>query len=212
MNQIFKLFVGLVLIIAIAACSEQPQLNAVSTDSVILAFGDSLTEGVGAKNPTTESYPAVLAAMIGQPIINSGISGEVSSEGLVRLREELEEFEPDLVILCHGGNDLIRKLDQTSLKNNLKSMVSAIKASGADVVLIAVPSFNVLAKVPDLYEEVAEEFNIPIDTDSMRSIEISPQLKADPIHPNVKGYRQMANAVYELLSTHGALTDAFVSE
>jgi len=206
MQRLKQLGLALVLALSITACSEQPQLKAISTESVILAFGDSITEGVGASNPKAESYPAVLATMIGQPVINSGISGEVSSDGLVRLREELEEFEPDLVILCHGGNDLIRKLDRVALKNNLKSMVLAVKASGADVVLMAVPSFNVLAKVPDLYREVADKLDIPVDTDSIRSIEISPELKADPIHPNTQGYRRMATAVYELLTAHGALS------
>lgn len=192
--------VSVLLFLQLSACSEsQPQLSALSTDSIVLAFGDSLTEGVGASNRQIESYPAVLSQLSGIPIINSGISGEVSKDGLVRLKEELEEYEPDLIILCHGGNDLIRKLGETQLKRNLKQMITAAKASGAEVVLIAVPSFNLTAKVPDLYMELAEEFQLPIQKNIVRSIETSPNLKADPIHPNTQGYQQFAEAVYQLL-------------
>jgi len=194
----------LLLIVLLAGCSESPQVSPLTKSSVVLAFGDSLTEGLGATNPKTESYPAVLEGLSGIPIINSGISGEVSKDGLIRLKEELEEFEPDLVILCHGGNDLIRKLGETALKQNLKQMITAIRESGAEVVLIAVPSFNLMAKVPDLYNELAEEFHIPIEEGIVRSIETSPSLKADPIHPNTQGYRLFAEAVHQLLVDSGA--------
>jgi lysophospholipase L1-like esterase len=196
--------VGVLLCLQLSACSDsQPQLSALSADSIVLAFGDSLTEGVGAGNRKTESYPAVLSQLSGIPIVNSGISGEVSKDGLVRLKEEIEEYEPDLIILCHGGNDLIRKLGEPQLKQNLKQMITAAKASGAEVMLIAVPSFNLTAKVPDLYMELAAEFQLPIQKDIVRSIETSPSLKADPIHPNTLGYRQFAEAVHQLLmETH----------
>jgi lysophospholipase L1-like esterase len=82
-------------------------------------------------------------------------------------------------------------------------MITAAKASGAEVMLIAVPSFNLTAKVPDLYMELAAEFQLPIQKDIVRSIETSPSLKADPIHPNTLGYRQFAEAVHQLLiETH----------
>ena len=197
---------GLVVlcIVVLTACSESPQLTPISKQTTILAFGDSLTEGMGANKPTTESYPAVLEKLLGIPVINSGISGEVSRDGLIRLKEELDEYEPDLIILCHGGNDLIQKLGKAALKQNLKQMIVAAKETGADVVLVAVPSFNITAKVPDLYYELADEFQIPIEAKIVREIETSPSLKADPIHPNTKGYELFAGAIFELLQQSGA--------
>ena len=114
------------------ACSDSnPKLTQLPEDAVILAFGDSLTFGTGADNSQTQSYPAVLQKLTGHTVINSGMPGEVSIDGLERLSEELEEYQPDLVILCHGGNDLIRRLNKDKLRHNLEQMVTLIQASGA---------------------------------------------------------------------------------
>jgi len=188
------------------ACSDkQASLSPISDDAVILAFGDSLTYGTGADNSQTQSYPAVLQNLIGHTVINSGIPGEISMDGLVRLTEDLEEYEPDLVILCHGGNDLIRRLNKEKLRQNLEQMVSLIQQTGAQVVLVGVPNFNLTLAVPDLYSEVATNFNVPIEMDIIPSIERSPKLKSDTIHPNSEGYKQVAEGIQQLLLASGAL-------
>ena len=76
----------LILTVSITACSESDtaKLEALSQDAVILAFGDSLTYGTGA-NFDTESYPVVLSQLSGRQVINAGIPGEISREGLLRL-------------------------------------------------------------------------------------------------------------------------------
>jgi len=55
----------------ITACTEKPQLPLLGPDAVILAFGNSLTHGTGAK--LDESYPAVLEKLVGLTVINAGI-------------------------------------------------------------------------------------------------------------------------------------------
>ena len=86
---------------------DQPsdKLKPLSQDAVILAFGDSLTFGTGAA--PEQSYPSLLAEMTNLKVINAGVPGEVSSDGKKRLAKLLEETQPDLVVLCHGGNDLV---------------------------------------------------------------------------------------------------------
>ncbi|PCJ30596.1 MAG: arylesterase [Gammaproteobacteria bacterium] len=189
-----------------SACSSEAdiQLKPLATDAVILAFGDSLTFGIGA-NSQTESYPTILAELTGRQVINSGLPGEISQHGLIRLAEELEETKPDLVILCHGGNDLIRKLSQVELKSNLESMVSLIKQSGAEVVLVAVPNFSLMLKVPPLYSEVAMSLQSPIDNKTLALIESKRQFKSDTVHPNALGYKLLATEIHQLLQASGAL-------
>lgn len=194
-----------VLILCVLSCSsDKPALAPLNNDSVIVAFGDSLTYGTGV-NRNSQSYPAVLSKVTGLNIINEGIPGEVSEYGLERLADVLAETSPNLVILCHGGNDIIRKLGKAQLKQNLEQMIMLIQAEGADVMLIGVPNFNLMLNVPELYPELATAYNIPIDLNILTKIERSPKLKSDQIHPNAQGYSLMAESIRELLQVSGAI-------
>ena len=90
-------------------CGGHPSIQRLSTFSVIVAFGDSLTSGVGARG--VESYPSLLSGILACPVVNAGVPGEDTSAGLRRLPGVLEKERPQLVILCHGGNDILNKDD-----------------------------------------------------------------------------------------------------
>lgn len=194
-----------VCFLTLVSCSEQlPKLSPLAHNAVILAYGDSLTFGSGA-NPDTQSYPAVLQQLTGKKVINSGIPGEITAQGLQRLPAVLAETKPNLVILCHGGNDLIRKLGNEQLKNNLEQMIKIIQASGAEVVLIGVPNFSLMLAVPELYEELARRYQAPAQLDIIPELERNPQVKSDHIHPNAAGYKLLAESISSLLKTAGAI-------
>jgi lysophospholipase L1-like esterase len=202
--QLLLLVLLFVSALLVSGCSDDaPKLRALSEDAVILAFGDSLTYGTGA-NHQTESYPAVLAGLSGRTVINAGVPGEVSSEGLNRLGQMLEEHQPDLVLLCHGGNDLIRKLDETALSQNLAQMVAQIHAQGAEVVILSVPKPGIFLKPAPLYLQLATELHLPIANEIIADVESETSLKSDAIHPNAEGYRLIAEHVHQLLSDSGA--------
>ncbi len=191
--------------LTLSACSNDTvTLDRLDKHAIILAFGDSLTYGTGV-NPEQESYPARLAQLTNHIVVNQGVPGELSAEGLQRLPGVLHNIKPDLVILCHGGNDLIRQLDKTALKQNLRQMIALVQASGAQIVLLGVPSFNILLKVPDLYEELANEYHIPVDKTTLRMIEADPELKSDQVHFNAQGYQLLAQHIKQLLQDSGAL-------
>ena len=168
-----------------------------------MAFGDSLTYGTGAKED--ESYPAVLAQLVGQRVIRSGVPGEVTAQGLSRLPGAIAEHRPDLIIVCLGGNDMLRKVSEAEIKANLHAIIKAIKARGIAVVLIGVPRPALLAGPPEFYGELAEEFGIPYESSVVKDVLHSPDMKSDAIHPNARGYRRMAEAVAELLRKSGAV-------
>jgi len=100
----------LVLTLFISACDNKPVpvFNKLSQEAIILAFGDSLTYGTGASKGA--NYPSVLSALSTHTVINAGISGEISSNGLSRLPALLDKHQPELLILIHGGNDMLRKI------------------------------------------------------------------------------------------------------
>ena len=191
------------VVILLAGCSKTPPLPLLAPDAVILAFGDSLTAGTGAAG--NESYPAVLSTVAGRKVINAGIAGEFSAAGLLRLPELLEREQPALLILCHGGNDLLGRASQQQLADNLRGMIRSARDRGIPVLLVAVPSPDFALKPPHLYEELAREFNLPVEMKILPHVLSKGALKSDYFHPNAAGYRMFAESLAGLLKKSGAL-------
>ncbi len=187
----------LCLIVVCAGCGQRATINKLDASSVVLAFGDSLTYGTGAV--VGESYPEVLEDLIGCRVINEGVPGETTTKGLRRLPRVLNEIEPGLVILCHGGNDMLKRQSQTKTIANLEAMIVMIKEADVDVVLIGVPKPSLLLKTPEFYKELADKYQIPFDGDTIPEIIAKRSLKSDRIHPNAEGYKKLAQAILDLL-------------
>ena len=198
------LYVALALVaVAAAGCGRQPRLSALAPDAVVLAFGDSLTFGTGAGEQ--ESYPAQLARLIGRAVMRAGVPGEVSADGLARLPEALDEHQPKLLILCHGGNDFLRRLPKQQAAANVRAMIRLATSRGIEVVLIGTPELGLTVTPPEFYAEVADEFRIPYEDGIVGKILRDASLKSDAIHPNARGYRLLAERVAELLRKAGAV-------
>ena len=195
--------VALCALFLLAACDRPPTLPKLDSQDVIVAFGDSLTHGTGAS--TNDAYPAVLASLTGRTVINAGVPGDTTASGLRRLPEVLAEHQPRLVLLCLGGNDMLRKQPDAATENNLRLLVQTIRAGGAEVMLIAVPEPNLFGGAPDFYERVAEDMRLPLEDDVFNEVLKDNRLKADPIHANAAGYRVVAERLAEFLREAGAL-------
>jgi acyl-CoA thioesterase-1 len=180
-----------------------PKLAHLPPDAIVLAFGDSLTYGVGADE--NQSYPAVLEHLISRRVVASGVPGEVTAEGLKRLPQVLEEVHPRLLILCHGGNDLLRKTGEQQASENLRAMIAMARQQGVQVMLIAVPKPGMFPSPPDYYQQIAKEFHIPVDLDSLKRILSDNRLKSDMVHPNAAGYHELADDVAKMLKQSGAI-------
>ena len=199
--RLLATWLGLLLL---AGCGGGPELTGLAPDATILAYGDSLTAGTGARR--AEAYPAVLDTLLTQNVINAGVPGETTAGGLARLPDVLAAHDPALVILCLGGNDMLRKLDRGQAKANLAAMIRMVRERGAQIVLLGVPEPGLLLlSAPDFYSDLATEFAIPFDGEALPEVISDRSLKADPIHPNAGGYRQLAEAVRELLVESGAV-------
>ena len=194
----------LVILTGLTACSEEKtKLSPLSESSTILAFGDSLTYGTGASKD--ESYPSILNKLTKIKVVNGGVPGEVSSNGKTRLAKVLQKHQPDLVILCHGGNDLIQKLDRTQVIANLKNMIAMIRSGNSEVILLSVPRPGLMLKPAAFYDEIAEEMNVPIISGTLSDILSNSALKSDAAHPNAKGYFQMAKTIGDFLVERKAI-------
>jgi acyl-CoA thioesterase-1 len=203
MRRFFRI-ASVLFSLALAACGRgAPALSPLAPDAVVLAFGDSITFGVGAEEG--ESYPERLEALIGRRVINAGVPGEVTGQGLARLSGVLEEDQPALLILCLGGNDMLRRMDDDQTARNLRAMVTIAKARGVDVLLLGVPKPGLLMSSADFYEEIAEEFNLPYEGEALTEVLSDGSLKSDPIHPNGQGYERLAQAIAALLEKAEAI-------
>jgi lysophospholipase L1-like esterase len=188
----------------LAGCGDRvPRVPAVGPDEVIVAFGDSLTYGTGAAE--SESYPAVLAQLIGRKVVRAGVPGEVTAQGLARLEQVIEAHRPALMIVCLGGNDMLRRVDDAQVRKNLGEIIRTIRERGIAVVLVGVPKPALITSAPAFYGELAKEFGIPYEGKVVTDVLYQLELKADPIHPNAKGYRRMAEAIAQLLKQAGAI-------
>jgi acyl-CoA thioesterase-1 len=195
---------GLFLVLALAAaCGESPKLQPLSGDAAILAFGDSLTFGTGAGED--ESYPAQLEAIVGRRVIRAGVPGEVTAQALARLPGALEEHSPRLLLLCIGGNDFLRRLGNDQAERNVRAMVKLARSRGIDVMLIGTPEPGLTVTPPAFYRAIAEEFALPYEAGIMGEVLRDASLKSDPIHPNARGYRVIAERLAEALKKSGAL-------
>ena len=198
-----RLAAALIAVSIAAGCGKTPRLEPLAPDAVVLAFGDSLTYGTGATE--FESYPAQLERLISRPVVRSGIPGETTAQALARLPITLDAVRPRLLLLCIGGNDLMRRLGKQQAAENVREIVRTAKNRSIDVVLIGTPEPGFSISPPGFYEEIAKEFGIPYEETVIGEVLRDSSLKADPIHPNAQGYLLIAQRIATLLRTSGAL-------
>lgn len=165
---------------------------------VILALGDSLTEGLGVKKDG--NYPALLEQALKQrgyshiKVINSGFSGETSS-GLKNRVDWVMQLKPDLTILNIGANDAIRGLPLTLTSDNITNIIERIQATGSEVILAGMQIYDNLGReyvsgFKDMYPKLAEQHDLVMIPFFLEHVGGDPALnQADMIHPTTAGYQ-----------------------
>ncbi len=114
------------------ACSDDPARRPTAGTNII-SFGDSLTAGTGASQGM--DYPSQLAARIGREVINAGVPGNTTTDGLARLEEDVLRQSPRLVLITLGGNDLKNGVSKEKAFGNLRQIVDRIHETGAVAVM-----------------------------------------------------------------------------
>lgn len=168
----------------------------------IVAYGDSLTEGLGASKD--ESYPSVLSRMIGFEVCNLGASGRTTSVALEALPEVLV-VQPKVAILILGANDALRGISTHTTKENIKAIVKDLAARGVLVVLGGIGSHqenfpNYLNALQGLHAEIARELpeHVLFVPGAMEGVLGRAEMtSSDGMHPNAEGYRRLAQNLYD---------------
>jgi acyl-CoA thioesterase I len=185
------------LVILSASCSRREIRNIGAKGKNVICFGDSITFGIGAV--PGYGYPADLSLMMSLPVINAGIEGEPTSEAVRRLKADVLDRNPLLVIIEFGGNDFLRKVPAAETLDNIRKMVDMVQAAGAMVAIADIGGGGILDDYHRLFYNLAIEKNTIFIPGLLNGILTSRSLKSDPIHPNADGYKIIAHRVYRAI-------------
>ena len=200
MHKLKKLLV-LLLVLLLSGCAGNKFDNIANLYTAkgenIVCFGNSLTKGEGV------DFPSILRRKLGISVINAGVNGDTTFSALSRLKSDVLEEDPKIVIVELGANDYLswgsqRKGPSTEKSfKNLKYVVDKIIKEGAIVVIAAIP-FD--SEYKRRYKELAKETGALLIPDIMKGILGNPSLMSlDRMHPNDKGYQVMAENILEYL-------------
>ena len=168
-----------------------------AAERVIVAFGDSLTAGLGVT--PEDSYPARLQARLRAEgydyrVVNAGASGDTTAGGLRRVDWALKN-KPDIVIVALGANDALRGQDLAGVRANLDAMVARFQKGGARVLVAGMevpPNYGAryAADLRRLYADVARQRKAAFMPFLLDGVAGNPRLnQPDGIHPTAEGYR-----------------------
>ena len=199
-----RALLGLLVLIVHVAGAAAP---AAGQARVIVAFGDSLTAGLGV--PADQTYPALLGERLRREgydykVVNAGVSGDTTAGGLRRLDWALR-LKPEVVILELGINDALRGQNLASVRANLDQLVARFQAAGARVLVTGMrlpPNYGTryAEDFHRLYGEVARARNAPHLPFFLDGVGAIPRLnQADGIHPTAEGYAIVVERLWPYL-------------
>lgn len=191
-----------------AAPAAQPVPALHDDRPVIVAFGDSLTAGYGTDDGN--SYPDFLQRDLNAKgfhyrVVNAGISGNTTKDGLDRLDDVLA-LRPALVIVAFGGNDGLRGLPIESTRRNLDRIVSTLQHAGVKVVLGGItlpPNYgpDYIRQFNETYALLARQYRVPLLPFLLKNVYGVPgSMQADGIHATPQGNQQVARNLLPLIT------------
>ena len=178
-------------------------------DSVpaIVCFGDSLTAGFGLD--PGQSYPDLLQRELDRRgyhyrVVNLGVSGDTTQDGLERLPLALAE-KPRIVVLEFGANDGLRGQPVSNSQNNLARVIEALQQNGAQVVLAGItlpPNYgpDYIRKFDAVFTALAARYKAPLIPFLLAGVAgHSDLMQSDGLHPNAQGTRLVVGNVWQRL-------------
>lgn len=202
-----QLFLTLMLLVSVIPALSLGA-DAVDNRPRIVAFGDSLTAGLGVA--TEDTYPARLQRRLDEQglryrVINAGVSGDTTAGGVRRVEWVLKSH-PDMVILELGGNDGLRGLNVQETKANLERIIQRCREASVTVVLAGMklpPNYGAdyTKAFEAIYPALAKRYRVLLIPFFLDGVAGSASLnQADGIHPTSEGYRIITEKVLEQIT------------
>ncbi|MFA5287282.1 MAG: GDSL-type esterase/lipase family protein [Candidatus Omnitrophota bacterium] len=187
-------------LISLSSCVKREIKNINSDGKELICFGDSITFGYGVK--PGEDYPAILSKMINMPLINAGLDGDTSITALKRIKSDVLDRKPFLVLIEFCGNDFLRDVPQDATIDNIRAMVIKIQEQGAITAIVDVSAGLFLLDYRLKLAKLAEETGSIFVPEVLSGIITNPSMKSDFMHPNPQGYKIIAERVYRVVNPY----------
>jgi len=181
-------------LVGISACAKKEIKNIDSEGEELICFGDSITFGYGVK--PGEDYPTLLSKMTNMPVINAGLDGDTSITALKRIKADVLDRKPFLVLVEFCGNDFLKDVPQDATINNIREMVLKIQKEGAITAIVDVSAGLFLRDYRVKFSKLAEETGSIFVPAVLSGIITNPSMKSDFMHPNPEGYKIIAERIY----------------
>lgn len=194
-----KKFFIVLFLFCLCSCSKQEIKNYPAKEGPVVAFGDSLTYGYGVS--AQEAFPALLEKMWNKEVINLGVSGDTSLQGLAR-KEEIKNFRPSFVLIEFSANDFFKKVPREQTKKALEDIVDYTHSLGAVAVLIDTGGNSLMKPYRKIIKQISKEKNALYIEGIMDGIFNNKSLKSDNIHPNEEGYKKIAQKIDKVLKKY----------
>ncbi|MFT7644729.1 MAG: acyl-CoA thioesterase-1 [Candidatus Paceibacteria bacterium] len=201
MKKLSLIVAGLVATITIyfvLSASTQTITNYPSSGTTIVAFGDSLVEGVGSTNGN--DFVSQLSRKVDVPIVNLGKRGDTTRDARGRLNDVLES-NPKIVLLLLGGNDYLQKIPKEETFSNLGFIIESIHESGAIVIILGVRGGVLKDNFKSDFMKLSKNYGTAHIPNVLDGLIGHPELMSDSIHPNDFGYKIIAERVSPILSS-----------
>jgi acyl-CoA thioesterase I len=201
-----------ILVAASGLCLNQAKAH----EAVIVAFGDSLTAGLGL--PEKESFPAQLEKALqarGQEVkvVNAGVSGDTVAAGLARFDWAMPG-DASAVIIELGANDALQGLDPAATKATLEQIITKMQARGLPILLAGMEAPRNLGKdyveqFRAIYQDLAKRYDLVFYPFFLDGVVLDDKyMQDDGLHPNAQGVARivelMLPKVEELLARASA--------
>lgn len=163
----------------------------------IVAFGDSLIEGLGAKQG--HGFISILAERLDIEIFNAGKRRDNTRTALARVDSDVLRYKPKLVIISLGGNDVLHNIPISERLYNLEIIISKIHNMGGQVMLLGPQTDGWDDKYQSQIAQFAVAEGVTYVPNILDGILYNPKYLFDLMHPNDKGHQIIADRIEPIL-------------
>jgi acyl-CoA thioesterase I len=205
-----KLLITILLITA-SSITAHAQSNNTNNGNTIVCLGDSSVSGysatVAGRDDKSKSWPAFLQKKVNIPVINAGVAGNTTAQGLARVKRDVLSKNPIIVIISLGGNDYFQKIPLATTKNNYQKIIDMVNDGNRKIYIIGRrilnedPLFKDTSQYIDMIETLASSNNIEVIVDIWEGV-WGLHMAADGVHANAKGLEIVADNIFNALKPY----------